>query len=106
VTARDTLLHWGLSGREADDVLAEHDAEVRNGIEAELYALHDVPLPAYLRGTFNAGTYGQAWRWCRAVVRGEHPKPYDLNVTDPRAAAALREQLAATQTTEPEDGDQ
>lgn len=66
---------------------AELETALRTSIEDELYTIHDLPLPDRLRGTFNAGTYADAWRWCRAVVRGEHPKPYDFNVTDPRAAA-------------------
>lgn len=57
---------------------AEIEAEVRASIEAELSALRDAPVPDWLRGTFNFGTYRQAWLWCRGVVRGEHPEPYTV----------------------------
>lgn len=66
---------------------AELETELRASIEAELLVIATMRLPNHLIGTFNVATYREAWLWCRAVVRGEHPKPYDLDVTDPRAAA-------------------
>ncbi|MET9776246.1 hypothetical protein ABZ023_18630 [Streptomyces sp. NPDC006367] len=51
-------------------MLDEHEAAVRAETLAEVdERLAAMTLPEYLKGTFDAGSYGEAWRHCRNVVQ-------------------------------------
>ncbi|MDX2749620.1 hypothetical protein PV413_03360 [Streptomyces scabiei] len=76
------------------ELLAEHRIEVLRLVDEQFAAMK---LPEHLQGTFNAGSYADAWRRCRAVVlsmiettstekgtRGLHPREGESTPAVPR----------------------
>lgn len=77
----------GLNGMTAEQLLDAYRAEVLAEVDAQFAAME---LPEELKGTFNAVSYADAWRRCRAVVQAmaeEKSSPAGADATPDKATA-------------------